>query len=68
MEKKGKRSLAVWARVAACMACAVPMLAASAKDASLNVYNWSDYIDPAVVPAFEREYGIKVNYDVFDSN
>ncbi|HLK71132.1 MAG TPA: polyamine ABC transporter substrate-binding protein [Steroidobacteraceae bacterium] len=34
----------------------------------LNVYNWSDYIDPSVVPAFERQYGIKVNYDVFDSN
>ncbi|MDE2219617.1 MAG: polyamine ABC transporter substrate-binding protein, partial [Gammaproteobacteria bacterium] len=34
----------------------------------LNVYNWSDYISPDVVPAFEKEYGIKVNYDVFDSN
>jgi putrescine transport system substrate-binding protein len=34
----------------------------------LNVYNWSDYIDPTVVPAFEKEFGIKVNYDVFDSN
>jgi putrescine transport system substrate-binding protein len=34
----------------------------------LNVYNWSDYIDPSVVPAFEKQYGIKVNYDVFDSN
>ena len=34
----------------------------------LNVYNWSDYIDPTIVPAFEKEYGIKVNYDVFDSN
>src|SRR5579872_859837 len=34
----------------------------------LNVYNWSDYIDPAVVPGFEKEYGIKVNYDVYDSN
>jgi putrescine transport system substrate-binding protein len=34
----------------------------------LNVYNWSDYIDPAVIPAFEKEYGIKVNYAVFDSN
>src|SRR3984885_15401136 len=34
----------------------------------LNVYNWSDYIDPTVVPAFEKQYGIKVNYDVFDSN
>src|ERR1022692_3522450 len=33
----------------------------------LNIYNWADLIDPSVVPAFEREYGIKVNYDVFDS-
>jgi putrescine transport system substrate-binding protein len=37
-------------------------------DKVLNVYNWSDYIDPGTVPAFEKEYGIKVNYDVFDSN
>jgi putrescine transport system substrate-binding protein len=34
----------------------------------LNIYNWSDYIAPDIVPAFEKEYGIKVNYDVFDSN
>src|SRR5690606_22554101 len=34
----------------------------------LNVYNWSDYIDPTVIPEFEKETGIKVNYDVFDSN
>jgi len=34
----------------------------------VNVYNWSDYIAPSVIPAFEKEYGIKVNYDVFDSN
>ena len=34
----------------------------------LNVYNWSDYIAPEAVPNFEKEYGIKVHYDVFDSN
>jgi len=34
----------------------------------LNVYNWSDYIDPQVLQDFERETGIKVRYDVFDSN
>jgi putrescine transport system substrate-binding protein len=34
----------------------------------LNIYNWSDYLDPSVLPAFEKEYGIHVNYDVFDSN
>jgi putrescine transport system substrate-binding protein len=34
----------------------------------VNVYNWSDYIDPTVVTDFPKEYGITVNYDVFDSN
>jgi len=47
---------------------AAPGAAAGAGDKVVNVYNWSDYIDPSIVPAFEKEYGIKVNYDVFDSN
>ena len=34
----------------------------------LNVYNWSDYIAEGTVPAFEQRSGIKVAYDVFDSN
>ena len=37
-------------------------------DKVLNVYNWTDFIDPSVVAAFQNEYGIKVNYDVYDSN
>ena len=40
----------------------------AAEEKVLNVYNWSDYIDPAVIPDFEKASGIKVNYDVFDSN
>lgn len=34
----------------------------------LNVYNWSDYIDPEVLKGFEEEYGIKVNYENFATN
>ncbi len=34
----------------------------------LNVYNWSDYIDPTVIEDFQKETGIQVKYDVFDSN
>ena len=34
----------------------------------LNVYNWSDYIESSVIADFEKEYGIKVNYEVMDSN
>ena len=41
---------------------------ASESEKVLNVYNWSDYIQPTVIADFEKEYGIHVNYDVFDSN
>jgi putrescine transport system substrate-binding protein len=34
----------------------------------VNVYNWSDYIDPAVLAQFSKETGIKVQYDTFDAN
>jgi putrescine transport system substrate-binding protein len=34
----------------------------------VNVYNWTDYIAPEALALFESETGIKVNYDVFDSN
>ena len=40
---------------------------ALAQDRVLNVYNWSDYIDPYAVQRFTRETGIRVRYDVYDS-
>jgi len=41
---------------------------AATEEKVLNVYNWSDYIDPAVIENFQKETGIAVSYDVFDSN
>lgn len=35
---------------------------------TLSVYNWSYYIDPEVVTAFEEKFGVKVVYDIYDSN
>ncbi len=40
---------------------------AQAQQRVLNVYNWTDYIDPAVLDRFTKETGIKVQYDVYDS-
>ena len=42
--------------------------AANTEEKVVNVYNWSDYIDPAMLEEFTRQTGIKVNYDVFDNN
>jgi putrescine transport system substrate-binding protein len=41
---------------------------ARAADAELNVYNWSDYIAKDTVPTFEKQTGIHVRYDNYDSN
>jgi putrescine transport system substrate-binding protein len=49
------------------LACCVLAAPARARDKVVNVYNWTDYIDPAVIQAFTAETGIRVQYDVYDS-
>ena len=57
------------ALLGALMASFVGVSAASAaEDKVVHVYNWSDYIDAAILKDFEAETGIKVVYDTFDSN
>ena len=63
MMKKQLFGLAV--TMAAALLLANP---ASAEDKVVNVYNWSDYIDNSILTDFTKETGIKVVYDVFDSN
>jgi len=53
--------------LAAALALAAP-IAGHAEDRVVNVYNWSDYIDESILKDFTAETGIKVVYDVFDSN
>ena len=61
---------------AATLVCGLPALAAllcgsaarADEEKLLNVYNWADYIAPDTIKNFEKETGIKVRYDNFDSN
>ena len=49
--------------------CAAFINAAGAQSGRVvNVYNWSDYIDPKVLEDFTKDTGIKVQYDTFDAN
>ena len=61
------RNMAI-ASVASAVLAAVGAGAASAQERVVNVYNWSDYIDESILADFTKETGIKVVYDVFDSN
>jgi putrescine transport system substrate-binding protein len=60
--------------IAAAMALAVAGLSgavgsvAAAEPPVLNIYNWADYIAEDTIANFQKETGIKVNYDNFDSN
>jgi len=55
------------ALIAAALACSMQGAIASG-DNVVHVYNWSDYIDEQVLTDFTAATGIKVVYDVFDSN
>lgn len=55
-------ALASWATARDAQAIAL-----SNEEKVLDVYNWADYIAPDTIANFEMEYGIKVNYDLYDS-
>ena len=57
------------ARLALAFSFILPMMVVAAEEEKiLNIYNWSDYIAPDTKANFEKETGIKVRYDLFDSN
>jgi spermidine/putrescine transport system substrate-binding protein len=41
---------------------------AKSGNARLNVFNWSTYIDPAMLARFEKERGIAIRYGTYESN
>ena len=47
---------------------ALALLAGSALADDVRVYNWSDYIDEALLAKFTADTGLNLIYDVFDSN
>ena len=53
---------------AAAPAVSAPVSAAVTEEKVLNIYNWPDYIPEGMIAAFEKETGIKVNYDTFETN
>ena len=57
------KSFKLLVAAASLMACG-----AAAAQGSINLYNWSDYIPPDLLKKFEKETGIRVNLDVYDSN
>lgn len=62
-----------WLGRASCAALAATVLIAApaaraADQKTVNVYNWSDYVAKDTIAGFEKQTGIHVNYDVYDSN
>ena len=74
----GRREFLVAAtRAAVAASVAGPVLSACAGERrppapglepELNIYNWFDYIGPDTIAGFEREFGVRVTYDTYESN
>lgn len=56
------------ATAASAPAGSAPAVVANAEEKVLNIYNWPDYIAKDMVANFEKETGIKVNYQTFENN
>lgn len=64
---RAPRIAALAAGAVLAVAAAAAIAPARAEDRVVNVYNWTDYIDPAALERFTKETGITVHYDVYDS-
>lgn len=45
----------------------LPIMVIGAEEKKLNIYQWADYFAPETLEKFEKETGIKVQYDAYDS-
>lgn len=50
------------------LALAIAITSTAQAADTLKIYNWVEYIAPTTIPNFTKETGIKVTYDVYDSN
>ncbi|WP_234804089.1 polyamine ABC transporter substrate-binding protein [Ensifer adhaerens] len=66
--RRGRKRFATRARTVALSLTTLFTLFGTAGAAELNIYNWGEYINPAVLKKFEEETQIKVNLSTYSSN
>jgi putrescine transport system substrate-binding protein len=64
----GKKEEAPAAAASPAAVASAPAAPVNTEEKVLNIYNWPDYIPEGMIAAFEKETGIKVNYDTFETN
>lgn len=64
----GKKEEAPASLVVPAPAASAAAALSNAEEKVLNIYNWPDYIAKDMVANFEKETGIKVNYQTFENN
>ena len=51
-----------------CLLCLLGVVAVQAASRPLNLFIWSEYIDPAVVADFEKQFDSKVTIDLYEDD
>ncbi|MFM1846768.1 MAG: hypothetical protein RL417_242, partial [Pseudomonadota bacterium] len=62
------RTLIGKAALVCAVLAALPLVAAAAPKNKLNIYIWSEYIDPEIVKSFEQKFDCKVTIDLYEDN
>ena len=47
---------------------ALPGMVRSDESKTLNLYNWADYVPQSLLEGFENEYGVRVVYNMYESD
>jgi putrescine transport system substrate-binding protein len=68
LEKSKNSRISNWRHWLHCFCIGISFSVLAHAEGKLNMYNWSDYIGPQTVSNFEKEFGVKMRYDNFDSN
>ncbi len=64
----GKKETPPATTIAPAVVSSAPAVVVNTEEKVLNIYNWPDYIAKDMVANFEKESGIKVNYQTFENN
>lgn len=68
-----KKVISILTSISLAASCAITLTSCgssdeTAKNESINIYTWTEYIPDSVIAKFEEETGIKVNHTTFSSN
>ena len=65
---KSTRQILVFTTIASSLIVGLIASSTSSQNNVLNLFTWSEYMDPAILKQFEKQFGAKINVSLYESN